>query len=56
MFVGLRSAVEDRRREAAKAAGKGANLEAVLAVDPPGKGAGVLLIEDGGAYRVESLG
>jgi phosphohistidine phosphatase SixA len=31
---GLRSAVEDRWREAAKAAGKGADLEAMRAVDP----------------------
>jgi phosphohistidine phosphatase SixA len=104
--TGLRSSVEDRWREAARAAGKGADLEAIRAVDPDlvdreswllgltlgqvvqslpeggralvvghsptneaavlglagqvvpplGKGAGVLLIEDGGAYRVESLG
>ena len=32
--TGLRSAVEDRWREAAKAAGKGADLEAMRAVDP----------------------
>jgi hypothetical protein len=32
--IGLRSAVEDRWREAAKAAGKGASLEEVQAVDP----------------------
>jgi len=31
---GLRSSVEDRWREAAKAAGKGADLEAMRAVDP----------------------
>jgi hypothetical protein len=31
---GLRSAVEDRWREAAKAAGKGADLEATRALDP----------------------
>lgn len=31
---GLRSTVEDRWREAAKAAGKGADLEAIRAVDP----------------------
>ena len=31
---GLRSAVEDRWREAARAAGKGADLEAMRAVDP----------------------
>jgi phosphohistidine phosphatase SixA len=31
---GLRSAVEDRWRETAKAAGKGADLEAMRAVDP----------------------
>ena len=31
---GLRSAVEDRWREAAKAAGKGASLEGMRAVDP----------------------
>jgi len=102
---GLRSSVEDRWREAAKAAGKGADVEAMRAVDPDlveressllagalrqvvaalpeggralvvghsptneaavlglagqlvpslGKGEGVLLIEDGGAYRVEPL-
>src|SRR6266550_2539574 len=102
---GLRSAVEDRWREAARAAGKGADLEAMRAVDPDlverdswllgtalrqvveslpeggralvvghsptneaavlgltghvvpplGKGEGVLLVEDGGQYRVESL-
>jgi phosphohistidine phosphatase SixA len=106
LATGLRSAVEERWREAAKAAGKGADLEAMRAIDPDlveresyllgsalrqvvqslpeggralvvghsptneaavlglagqvvpplGKGAGVLLIEDGGAYRVESLG
>jgi Histidine phosphatase superfamily (branch 1) len=32
--IGLRSAVEDRWREAAKAAGKGASLEEMRAVDP----------------------
>jgi hypothetical protein len=103
--AGLRSSVEDRWREAAKAAGKGADLEAIRAADPDlvereswllgsalrqvvnglpeggralvaghsptneaavlglagrvvpplGKGEGVLLIEDGGAYRVEPL-
>ncbi|HEU4426152.1 MAG TPA: hypothetical protein VFR67_26745 [Pilimelia sp.] len=103
--IGLRSSVEDRWREAAKAAGKGADLEAMRAVDPDlvdaesrllavtlrqvlhalpeggralvvghsptneaavlglaaevipplGKGEGVLLIEDGGRYRVERL-
>jgi len=31
---GLRSAVEDRWREAARAAGKGADLEAMRKVDP----------------------
>jgi len=31
---GLRSAVEDRWRTAAKAAGKGADLEAIRAIDP----------------------
>jgi hypothetical protein len=104
--TGLRSSVEDRWRGAAKAAGKGADLEAMRAVDPDlvdreswllgsvlrrvvhglpeggralvvghsptneaavlglagrvvpplGKGEGVLLIEDDGAYRVEPLG
>jgi hypothetical protein len=104
--TGLRSSVEDRWRDAARAAGKGADLDAMRAVDPDlvdreswllgstlrqvvqglpeggralvvghsptneaavlglagrvvsplGKGEGVLLIEDGGAYRVESLG
>ena len=104
--AGLRSPVEDRWREAAKAARKGADLEAIRAVDPDlvekeslllgsalrqvveglpedgralvvghsptneaavlgltgrvvgplGKGEGVLLIEDGGDYRVERLG
>jgi hypothetical protein len=103
--TGLRSAVEDRWREAAKAAGKGADLDAMRAVDPElvdreswllasvlrevvqglpdggralvvghsptneagvfglvgqvvgplGKGEGVLLIENGGSYRVEPL-
>ena len=102
---GLRSSVEDRWREAARAAGKGADLDAVRAIDPDlvekesvllasalrqvveqlpeggralvvghsptnetavlglagrvvpplGKGKGVLLIEDGGDYRVEPL-
>ena len=102
---GLRSSVEDRWREAAKAACKGADLEAMRAVDPDlvereswllgsalrqmvaglpegsralvvghsptteaavlglagwavpplGKGKGVLLVEDGGDYRVEPL-
>jgi phosphohistidine phosphatase SixA len=106
LATGLRSAVEERWREAARAAGKGADLEAMRAIDPDlveresyllgsalrqvvqslpeggralvvghsptneaavlglagqvvpplGKGAGVLLIEDGGAYRVDSLG
>ena len=32
--TGLRSSVEDRWREAAKAAGKGASIEAMRAVDP----------------------
>src|SRR6266511_2707351 len=32
--TGLRSAVEDRWREAAKVAGKGADLEAMRAIDP----------------------
>jgi phosphohistidine phosphatase SixA len=104
--AGLRSSVEDRWREAVRAAGKGADLEAIRAVDPDlmereswllgsalrqlveglpeggralvvghsptaeaavlglvgrvfpplGKGEGVLLIEDGGHYRVEPLG
>ena len=103
--AGLRSSAEDRWREAAKAAGKGADLDAIRAVDPElverdssllasalrqvvdrlpeggralvvghsptneaavlglarqvipplGKGEGVLLIEDRGDYRVESL-
>ena len=102
---GLRSSVEDRWREAARAAGKGADLDSVRAIDPDlveresvllgsalrqvmaglpeggrapvaghrpateaavpglagrvvpplGKGQGVLLIEDGGEYRVEPL-
>ena len=106
MAAGLRSSVENRWREAAKAAGKGADLEAMRAIDPDlvereswllasalrqvverlpeggralavghsptneaavlgltgqvvpplRKGAGVLLIEDGGGYRVEPLG
>lgn len=104
--IGLRSAVEDRWRAAAKAAGKGADVEDLRAVDqelvereswllgltlrgivdglpdggralvvghsptneaavlgltgevvkPLGKGEGVLVIEDGGRYRVEPLG
>ncbi len=103
--TGLRSPVEDRWRQAAKAAGKGANLDAIRAVDPDlveresfllgwvlrqvvealpeggralvvghsptneaavlglagqvipptGKGKGVLLIEEGGNYRLEPL-
>lgn len=103
--AGLRSSVEDRWRQAARAAGKGADLDAMRAVDPDlvekeslllgtalrqvvdglsedgralvvghsptseaavlglagqvvaplGKGQGVLLIEDGGDYRVEPL-
>jgi len=103
--AGLRSLVEDRWRQAAKAAGKGADLDAIRAVDtdlveresfllgsalrevaeglpegaralvvghsptneaavlgltgqlvpPLGKGEGVLLIEDGGDYRLEPL-
>ncbi len=103
--IGLRSSVEERWRDAAKAAGKGADVEAMRAVDPElveretwllglalrqvvdelpedgralivghsptneaavlglageviaplGKGEGVLLIEDGGHYRVEPL-
>jgi broad specificity phosphatase PhoE len=102
---GLRSSVEDRWREAARAAGRGADMEAMRAVDrdlverdswllgtalrqvveslpdggralvvghsptneaavlglagraipPLGKGEGVLLVEDAGKYRVESL-
>lgn len=101
----LRSSVEDRWRTAAKAAGKGADVEALRAVDPDlvereswllglglrqvvdrlpeggralvvghsptneaavlgltgkvvpplGKGEGILLIEDGRAYRIEPL-
>jgi broad specificity phosphatase PhoE len=104
--VGLRSSVEDRWRAAAKAAGKGAGLEAMRRVDPDlvdhesrllgfslrqivealpdggralvvghsptneaavlgltgevvpplGKGDGILLVEEGGCYRVEPLG
>jgi phosphohistidine phosphatase SixA len=103
--TGLRSTVEDRWRQTAKAAGKGADLDAMRAVDPElvdreswllasvlreviqglpdggralvvghsptneaavlglvgqvvaplDKGEGVLLIEDGGNYRVEPL-
>jgi hypothetical protein len=101
----LRSSVENRWRDAAGAAGKGADLDAIRAIDPDlvereslllasalrqvadrlpdggralvvghsptneaavlglagrvvpplGKGKGVLLIEDGGDYRVEPL-
>ena len=104
--TGLRSSVEDRWRAAAKAAGKGADLEAMRSVDPDlvdrdswllglslrqivdglpeggralvvghsptneaavlgltgrlvapmGKGEGILLVEEDGAYRVEPLG
>ena len=103
--AGLRSSVEDRWRQAATAAGKGADLEAIRAIDPDlvereswllgsalrqlvaglpeggralvvghsptteaavlglagqlvpplGKGDGILLIEDGGGYRVGPL-
>src|SRR5436309_5040550 len=103
---GLRSSVEDRWHAAAKAAGKGADLEAMRAVDPDlvdrdswllgsslrqivdglpeggralvvghsptneaavlgltgqlvapiGKGEGILLVEEDGAYRVQPLG
>jgi phosphohistidine phosphatase SixA len=103
--AGLRSSVENRWREAARAAGKGADLDAMRAIDPDlvereswllasalrqvvdgladggralvvghsptneaavlgltgqvvpplGKGAGVVLIEDGGDYRAEPL-
>ena len=103
--TGLRSSVEDRWREAARAAGKGADLDAIRAIDPDlvereswllgsalrrvvdglaeggralvvghsptneaavlglagrvvgplGKGQGVLVIEDGGDYRVEPM-
>ena len=103
--AGLRSSVEDRWREAARAAGKGADLDGMRAVDPDlvereslllasvlrqvvdgladggralvvghsptneaavlgltgqvvpplGKGAGVVLIKDGGDYRLEPL-
>jgi hypothetical protein len=106
LVTGLRSLVEDRWRQAAKAAGKGADLDAIRAVDPDlveresfllasalrqvveglpeggralvvghsptneaavlgltgqvvtpvGKGEGILLIEDGGEYRLEPLG
>jgi phosphohistidine phosphatase SixA len=102
---GLRSSVEDRWRQVARAAGKGADLDALRALDPDlvereswllgsqlrqvteglpdggralvvghsptneaavlglagqlvpplGKGEGVLLVEDGGGYRVEPL-
>jgi phosphohistidine phosphatase SixA len=104
--AGLRSSVEERWRQAAQAAGKGADVEAMRAVDPDlvesesivlasalrqivedlpdggralvvghsptneaavlglagvvvrplGKGEGVLLVEDRGAYWVEALG
>ena len=104
-MTGLRSSVEDRWREAARAAGRGADLDAIRAIDPDlvereswllgsvlrqvvdglpvggralvvghsptneaavlglaglvvpplGKGKGVLLIEDGGTYRVEPV-
>jgi phosphohistidine phosphatase SixA len=103
--AGLRSSVEDRWRQAARAAGKGADLDAMRAIDPDlvereswllgsalrqvveglpeggralvighsptneaavlglarqavapvGKGEGILLVEDGGSYRVEPL-
>ena len=103
--TGLRSSVENRWREAARAAGKGADLDAIRAIDPDlvereslllasalrqvadrlpdggrallvghsptneaavlgladrvvpplGKAKGVLLIDDGGDYRVEPL-
>ena len=106
LATGMRSAVEDRWRGAAKAAGKGADLEAIRSVDPDlverdswllgsnlrqiidglseggraivvghsptneaavlglvgrlippmGKGEGILLVEEGGAYRVQPLG
>jgi broad specificity phosphatase PhoE len=106
MATGLRSSVEDRWRAAASTAGKGADLQAIRAVDPDlvekeslvlagalrllleglreggralvighsptneaavlgladvvvpplGKGDGVLVVEDRGDYRVETLG
>jgi phosphohistidine phosphatase SixA len=106
LATGMRSSVEDRWRAAAKAAGKGADLEAMRSVDPDlvdrdswllglslrqiveglpeggralivghsptneaavlglagrlvppmGKGEGILLVEDDGAYRVQPLG
>jgi phosphohistidine phosphatase SixA len=106
VVTGIRSTVEDRWRDAAKAAGKGATVEQIRAVDPDlveheehllgaalrgiveslpdggralvighsptneaavagltgtsveplGKGAGVLLVEDGGRFTVAPLG
>jgi hypothetical protein len=103
--IGLRSSVEDRWRDAARTAGKGADVEAIRVVDPDlvereswllgmalqqvvdglpeggralvvghsptneaavlgltgqvvpplAKGAGILLIEEGGKYRTEPL-
>src|SRR5215207_1978024 len=50
--TGLRSAVEDRGREAAKVAGKGASIDEMRAVDPDLVDEGDIIIDGGNSnYR-----